>query len=61
LGLEELFVEWFGPERVFGGLAFTCVNRGKPGYVQHLAYELVTPGHLQNDLLELETAVALWA
>ena len=25
---EELFVEWFGGgRRVFGGMAFTCINR----------------------------------
>ena len=45
LGLEERFAEWFGPGRVFGGLAFTCINRGEPGYVHHLAYEPVTLGH----------------
>jgi len=61
LGLEERFAEWFGPRRVFGGLAFTCINRGKPGYVHHLAYGSVLLGHFQNDHNELETAVSLWA
>jgi 2-dehydropantoate 2-reductase len=60
LGLEERFAEWFGPGRVFGGLAFTCINRGEPGYVHHLAYGPVTLGHFQNDRNELETAVSLW-
>jgi 2-dehydropantoate 2-reductase len=60
LGLEERFAEWFGPGRVFGGLAFTCINRGEPGYVHHLAYGPVTLGHFQNDHNELETAISLW-
>lgn len=61
LGIEGYFAEWFGPERIFGGLAFTCINRGEPGYIHHLAYGPVTVGHFQNDPVELETAVALWA
>ncbi len=61
LGLEERFAEWFGPERIFGGLAFTCINRGEPGHVRHLAYGPITLGHYRNEPAELETAVALWA
>jgi 2-dehydropantoate 2-reductase len=61
LGIEERFAEWFDPERIFGGLAFTCVNRGKPGYVHHLAYGPVTLGHFQNCPGELKAAVSLWA
>jgi len=61
LGVEERFTQWFSPERIFGGLAFTCINRGEPGYVHHLAYGQVTLGHLQNDPAEVETAVELWA
>ena len=61
LGLEERFAEWFGRERVFGGMAFTCVNRGEPGSVHHLAYGAVTVGHLLDDASEVERALALWA
>jgi 2-dehydropantoate 2-reductase len=61
LGLEERFAAWFGPERIFGGLAFTCINRGKPGYVHHLAYGPITLGHFRNDPAELEKAALLWA
>ena len=61
LGLEERFAEWFGRERVFGGMAFTCVNRGQPGSVHHLAYGAVTVGHLLDDASEVERALALWA
>ena len=61
LGLEERFAEWFGRERIFGGMAFTCVNRGEPGCVHHLAYGAVTLGHLLDDASEVERALALWA
>lgn len=61
LGLEERFAEWFGPERIFGGMAFTCINRGEPGYVHHLKYGPVTLAHFQNNATELEIAAALWA
>jgi 2-dehydropantoate 2-reductase len=60
LGLEDRFAEWFGPKRIFGGIAFTCVNRGDPGHVHHIAHGLVTLGHFQNDLFELKKATALW-
>ncbi|MBD1400302.1 putative 2-dehydropantoate 2-reductase [Pelovirga terrestris] len=36
LGNEELLAESFGPERVLGGIAFLCSNRGEPGVVCHL-------------------------
>ena len=61
LGLEERFGEWFGRERIFGGMAFTCVNRGAPGEVHHLAYGEVVVGHLLDDASEVERALALWA
>ena len=61
LGLEEHFAVWFGAERVFGGLAFTCINRGKPGYIHHLAYGTVTIGHFQDSPTELEAAISLWS
>jgi len=61
LGLEERFGAWFGRERIFGGLAFTCINRGEPGTVHHLDYGPVNIGHLLDDAGELEEAAALWA
>lgn len=61
LGIEERFAEWFDSNCIFGGMAFTCINRGEPGYVHHLAHGPITIGHLQNDPVELETALALWA
>jgi 2-dehydropantoate 2-reductase len=61
LGLEEHFADWFGAGRVFGGLAFACINRGKPGHVHHLAYGTVTIGHFQDSPAELETGLSLWS
>lgn len=60
LGIEERFAEWFDPNYIFGGMAFTCINRGEPGYVHHLAHGPITIGHFRNDPVELETALALW-
>ncbi|MGE3855681.1 MAG: 2-dehydropantoate 2-reductase [Dehalococcoidia bacterium] len=60
LGLEDRFAEWFGAHRIFGGLAFTCINRGEPGHVHHIDYGPVTLAHLEDDPGELETAMALW-
>jgi len=61
LGLEDRFAAWFGAERVFGGLAFTCINRGEPGVVHHIDYGPVTIGHLLDDPGEVDIALALWA
>ncbi len=36
LGNEDLLAEAFGRQRVLGGIAFLCSNRGKPGFVHHL-------------------------
>ncbi|RPJ62821.1 MAG: 2-dehydropantoate 2-reductase, partial [Dehalococcoidia bacterium] len=61
LGLEDSFAGGFGEERIFGGLAFTCINRGKPGYIHHLAYGTVNIGHYRDDPAELEKAIRLWS
>jgi 2-dehydropantoate 2-reductase len=61
LGLEDHFSNWVGAERIFGGLAFTCINRGKPGHVLHYAYGQVTICHFKDDPAELEKAVSLWS
>ncbi len=61
LGLEERFADWFDAGRIFGGLAFTCINRGQPGIVHHLRYGALNIGHLQDSAAELEKSAALWA
>ena len=54
LGIEERFAEWFGGERVFGGMAFVCINRGEPGVIHHLDYGRVSIGHLMDNPAETE-------
>lgn len=60
LGLEDTFAEWFGAERIFGGLAFTCINRVAPGVVHHIDYGTVTLAHYLDDPAAIEEARALW-
>ena len=52
LGIEPRFAEWFGAERVFGGMAFVCINRGAPGVIHHLEYGRVSIGHALDDPAE---------
>jgi len=61
LGVEEQFAAWFPGTPVFGGLAFTCINRGDPGRIHHIDYGPVTIGHLGDDPAELTRALELWA
>ena len=53
LGCEKKFCEWFGEEKVFGGMAFTCINREYTKYkgedsdyltVNHIAFGAVLIG-----------------
>ena len=60
LGIEERLAASLGTERVFGGLAFTCINRGEPGVIHHIEYGQVGIAHLGDDPAELDHAVALW-
>jgi 2-dehydropantoate 2-reductase len=60
LGVEEQFASWFPDTPVFGGLAFTCINRGDPGHIRHIDYGSVILGHLGDDSRELAGAQALW-
>ena len=48
LGNEELLAELFGPERILGGVAFLCSNRGEPGHVHHLAAGRIVIGEFQK-------------
>ena len=59
--IEPRFGKWFGPERVLGGLAFVCSNRGEPGVLHHLDYGRVVFGHLQDDRVKAERVAALFA
>jgi 2-dehydropantoate 2-reductase len=59
LGIEQQFAECFGGERVFGGMAFVCINRGEPGVIHHLDYGRVTVGHFDDDAAETARLEAL--
>lgn len=52
LDIEERFADWFDPARVFGGMAFVCINRGAPGVIHHLDYGRVSIGHFLDDPAE---------
>ena len=60
LGIEERLAAALGTERIFGGLAFTCINRGEPGVIHHYEYGQVSIAHLHDDPVELDRALALW-
>lgn len=60
LGIEERLSDALGTDRIFGGLAFTCINRGEPGAIHHYEYGQVSIAHLHDDPAELERALALW-
>lgn len=50
LGNEELLAEAFGVERVLGGVAFLCSNRGEPGTVHHLGEGQIRLGEFNGGL-----------
>lgn len=58
LGNEEQLSTLFGDERVLGGVAFLCANRGEPGTVHHLAAGRVDLGAFGNTPQERASAVA---
>ena len=59
LGVEAHFSEWFGAQRVFGGMAFVCINRGEPGVIHHLDYGRVSIGHALDNAEENAALEAL--
>ncbi len=50
LGNEELLAAAFGLERVLGGIAFLCSNRGEPGTVHHLGEGKIRLGEFGGGL-----------
>ena len=47
LGCEKPFGQWFGHHRVFGGMAFVCVNRIRPAASAPLEIKHIAHGALQ--------------
>jgi 2-dehydropantoate 2-reductase len=61
LGNEEALAELFGAERVIGGVAFLCSNRGEPGEVHHLgAGRIVLGEYLRRDRQRVERLASLF-
>ncbi|MEE4254117.1 MAG: putative 2-dehydropantoate 2-reductase [Desulfuromusa sp.] len=50
LGNEELLSAAFGAERVLGGVAFLCSNRGEPGTVHHLGEGKIRLGEFSGGI-----------
>jgi len=44
LGNEQTLGDLFGPARIVGGMAFTCINRVEPGVIHHSDYGLIRLG-----------------
>ena len=62
LGNEEALAELFGAERIIGGVAFLCSNRGVPGEVRHLGEGRIVLGEYQPGEQErLERLVAIFS
>ena len=49
LGNEELLAGAFGVDRILGGIAFLCSNRGEPGAVHHLGEGKIRLGEYSSD------------
>lgn len=61
LGNEEALAELFGGERIIGGVAFLCSNRGEPGEVHHLGAGRIVLGEYQRcDRERIDRLVAMF-
>lgn len=61
LGNEEALAELFGAERIIGGVAFLCSNRGETGEVHHLgAGRIILGEYLRTDPLRVERLAAMF-
>lgn len=58
LGNEEQLANLFGAQRILGGVAFLCSNRGKPGTVHHLGQGKIRLGEFSGGLSTRAQALA---
>nr|WP_320049068.1 putative 2-dehydropantoate 2-reductase [uncultured Desulfuromonas sp.] len=58
LGNEELLAELFGAQRVLGGVAFICSNRGESGEVHHLSQGAIRLGEFSSGLTDRSEKIA---
>lgn len=54
LGIEERLADHFERWRIFGAMAFVCINRIAPGVIHHLRYGRLSIGHLDDSPAETE-------
>ena len=61
LGNEEALAQLFGADRIIGGVAFLCSNRGEPGEVHHLgAGRIVLGEYERHDRTRLDRLTAMF-
>jgi len=61
LGNEEALAALFGAERILGGVAFLCSNRGAPGVVHHLgAGRIILGEFVRRDPARIEQVAAMF-
>ena len=48
LGNEQVLAAEFPPQKIMGGVAFLCANRGEPGLIRHLGQGAVRIGHYRG-------------
>ncbi|WP_243371306.1 putative 2-dehydropantoate 2-reductase [Geotalea sp. SG265] len=62
LGNEDALAEIFGGDRVMGGVAFLCSNRGEPGVVHHLgAGRIILGEHSRREMERAEMVANLFS
>jgi len=52
LGNEEALAELFGPDKIYGGLCFVCLNRIAPGTIVHSAHGKIILGKYNSNSSE---------
>jgi 2-dehydropantoate 2-reductase len=50
LGNEQRLTDLFGPQRILGGVAFICVNRLRPGVIDHTSHGLIRLGEFDRPM-----------
>ncbi|MGC4032307.1 MAG: 2-dehydropantoate 2-reductase [Tepidisphaeraceae bacterium] len=58
LGNEDVFADAFGNHRVFGGIAYTCINRIGPGDISHTAHGRVRVGAFRESPFPVAQQIA---
>lgn len=58
LGNEDALAEIFGAEKIIGGVAFLCSNRGEPGVVNHIGAGRIVIGNFASDDVERVQKIA---